>query len=139
MPHRLYREVARRAGSRCEYCLAPEAVSPGEFEVDHVLPRGRGGGDLLENLALACGPCNRRKHLAVSAVDPESGGAVALFNPRREGWDEHFEFVVATGEIRGRTPVGRATVHRLALNRPHATRARLVWAVLSLYPPGSRR
>lgn len=30
-------------------------------ELDHVLPRSRGGSDSLHNLVLACGPCNGRK------------------------------------------------------------------------------
>ena len=135
MPHRLYSQVAERADYRCEYCLAPEAISPGEFEVDHVWPRKHRGRDELWNLALACRPCNQRKHLATSGIDPQSGLDVPLFNPRRDVWDEHFEFSVQTGEILGRTPTGRATVARLALNRPHAIYARVVWALSGWFPP----
>jgi 5-methylcytosine-specific restriction endonuclease McrA len=32
------------------------------WEVDHVVPKSRGGSDELENLVLACAWCNRRKH-----------------------------------------------------------------------------
>ena len=31
------------------------------FEVDHVIPRKKGGTDHLENLQLLCGHCNRIK------------------------------------------------------------------------------
>ena len=31
------------------------------FEIDHVIPRSRGGGDNMENLQLLCGHCNRVK------------------------------------------------------------------------------
>ena len=31
------------------------------FEVDHVVPRSRGGSDHLENLQLLCAHCNRIK------------------------------------------------------------------------------
>jgi hypothetical protein len=33
-PH--YRVVAQRAGHRCEYCRAPEAVFNFPFEVEHI-------------------------------------------------------------------------------------------------------
>ena len=137
MPHRLYPQVAERASYRCEYCLAPEAISPGEFEVEHVWPRKRGGPDELWNLALACWPCNRRKYWVTSSPDPQSRLDVPLFNPRRDVWDEHFEFSVETGEILGRTPTGRATVLRLGFNRPRAVRARVVWALIGWFPPQS--
>jgi hypothetical protein len=135
MPHRLYRAVAARAAHRCEYCLAPEAISPGEFNVEHVWPRRRRGSDDLSNLALACGPCNRRKSSATHGIDPDSDMSVPLFNPRRDDWDEHFEFSLKTGDIVGRTPTGRATVARLAMNHSHAVDARLLWVLIGWYPP----
>lgn len=42
--------------NRCQYCGAD-----GANEIEHILPRAKGGTDDLENLTLACGPCNRRK------------------------------------------------------------------------------
>ena len=33
-----YPLVAERAGHRCEYCLAPEAVFNFPFEVEHIFP-----------------------------------------------------------------------------------------------------
>ena len=55
-PH--YRLVAERAAHRCEYCLAPERAFSFLFEVEHIVPRSRGGGDVPDNWALACHACN---------------------------------------------------------------------------------
>ena len=43
----------------CCYC---EIDISGGYEADHLLPLSRGGSNGAENLALACKPCNRRKH-----------------------------------------------------------------------------
>jgi hypothetical protein len=139
MPHRLYEQVAARADHHCEYCMAPEAISPDRFEVEHILPRALGGSDEMPNLALACSPCNRRKSQATNAVDPTSEDlAVApRFNPRRDVWRVHFNFAFTVTGIRivGLTPVGRATVERLGMNDAHVVRARSVWAIVGLFPP----
>lgn len=139
MPHRLYSEVAERADHRCEYCKSPEAISPGLFEVEHIEPRVRGGSDGLQNLALACTPCNRRKARAVDWIDPESVPLqiVPLYNPRRHAWHVHFEFDITDERILiiGLTPTGRATVQRLGMNDPHMVDARLLWWRLELFPP----
>jgi hypothetical protein len=137
MPHRLYPQVARRAGSRCEYCKAPEAVSPDLFQVEHVWRRVRGGPDEIENLALSCPPCNRRKSSATHAIDPITGTAVPLFNPRRDDWRAHFRIdrAPAAFTIVGLTPTGRATVHRLGMNDSHTVSARVLWALAKLFPP----
>jgi hypothetical protein len=50
-PH--YSRAAERAGHRCEYCQAPEAIFNFPFEVEHILPPGRGGTDDESNLALS--------------------------------------------------------------------------------------
>ena len=98
MPHRLYEPVAARADHRCEYCLAPEAISPRRFEVEHITPRARGGSDNLENLALACSPCNGRKAQATQGIDTETLTIVPLFNPRNDRWDRHFRIRDTSGE-----------------------------------------
>ena len=38
-----YPLVAERAGHRCEYCHAPEAIFNVPFEVDHIMPLAKGG------------------------------------------------------------------------------------------------
>ena len=44
---------------RCGGCETPFEFR--HFEVDHVIPRSRGGTDHIENLQLLCGHCNRVK------------------------------------------------------------------------------
>src|SRR5262245_52867787 len=128
MPHRLCARVAARAGHRCEYCMAPEDISPDRFEVEHIRPRARGGRDDLLNLALSCSACNRGKSEATHATDPDTAQIVALFNPRRDAWREHFSVHLTTDSVLivGRTAVGRATVDRLGMNDPHVANARLI-------------
>ena len=51
--------VLHRDGFRCRYCGA----MPGSdlLEVDHLIPRSKGGSDNDMNLVCACKTCNRRK------------------------------------------------------------------------------
>lgn len=130
----LYTGVAARAGFRCEYCRAPEQVFNFAFEVEHILPRSAGGGDSLDNLALACESCNLYKSHATEAWDETEARQVPLFHPRRDLWEEHFVFDAEAGEIRGISSTGRATVERLRMNSGFQIRARRHWARLDLYP-----
>ena len=129
-----YPAVAERAGYRCEYCHAPEVVFNFPLEVEHVLPRAHGGGSDLSNLALACRACNLFKSDCEAGLDEENQVEAALFNPRTDVWDHHFRVDVESGEIVGLTPVGRATVARLQLNRPRHINARQRWMRLELFP-----
>jgi hypothetical protein len=131
-PH--YPEVALRAGHRCEYCHAPEAVFNLPLEVEHIVPLARGGEDTAANWALACRACNLYKAAHVTGRDPESSVVVRLFHPREEQWDDHFQVAPESGEIVGRTPIGRATVTRLGLNSAAQVAARLQWMRLDLFP-----
>ncbi len=49
------RAVFARDGGRCQYCGAPAE------NIDHVVPRSRGGQHVWENVVAACRPCNTRK------------------------------------------------------------------------------
>lgn len=113
----LREQVRRRAGDTCEYCGLPQSVAPFlTFHVEHIRARQHGGTDDLDNLALACPDCNAYKGPNLAGVDPASGEAVRLFNPRVDRWLEHF--VVSAGRIEGSTAVGRAAVAVLRLNAP---------------------
>ncbi|MBI2929150.1 MAG: HNH endonuclease [Verrucomicrobia bacterium] len=129
-----YPVVAARAGHRCEYCQAPEAVFNFPFEVEHIVPPNRHGPDDESNWALACRACNLPKSDHVEAVDPVSGARVRLFHPRRDNWQEHFRLDGATGEIVGLTAIGRATVALLKMNSPAQLTARRLWSRLRLLP-----
>jgi hypothetical protein len=102
------------------------------MEIEHIDPNG---GDVLENLCLSCGNCNRSKGTATLALDPETGQAVALFNPRTQVWSEHFAWIEGGRRIDGLTPVGRATISRFRMNRDHLVRARHRWIIASFHPP----
>jgi HNH endonuclease len=125
-------EAARRGGYRCEYCGYPEAASSTPLEVDHIVPEAKGGSTTLDNLALCCRSCNLHKHVKTEAIDPVTGEIVPLFNPRTLQWNEHFALDHSTGEIRGSTPIGRASVEALVLNSGHAVATRRLLIQLRL-------
>lgn len=132
-----YPSVALRAGHRCEYCRAPEAVINFPFEVEHIVPESRGGVDTESNSALACRSCNLHKAAHVSARDSESQLVVRLFQPREDRWEEHFQFNFKIGTITGLTAIGRATVTRLDMNSKPQMAARRQWARLGFFPGAS--
>ena len=131
-PH--YTQVALRAGHRCEYCHAPEAVFNLPLEVEHIVPVARGGEDTMANWALACRACNLYKAAHVSGSDPDSEAVVRLCHARADQWEDHFLVAPESGEIVGRTPIGRATVARLGINSAAQIAARQQWMRLGLLP-----
>ena len=133
IPLRLVKLVRERAGDVCEYCVLPQASQEATFHVDHVLPRSQNGPTQLENLALACVTCSLRKAARTTAIDPRTGNAVPLFNPRTDIWSEHFAFTT-TWRLRGRTPVGRATIEVLGMNRPAIVLIRRELVLLNRFP-----
>lgn len=130
-PH--YLLVARRAGHRCEYCHAPEAIFNFSFEVEHAIPTSWQGADDQANLALACRACNIHKADHLTGADESTASQVRLFHPRHDRWEEHFDVDRETGDIHGRTPIGRATVARLRMNNLVQKEARKQWMRLGLF------
>lgn len=102
------------------------------MHVDHIDPDG---ADEPDNLCLACGNCNLSKARATAAPDPETGEIVALFNPRKQLWAEHFQWIAEGTRLIGRTSVGRATIERLKINQARVVDARAFWVRLGLHPP----
>jgi HNH endonuclease len=129
-----YALVAQRAGHRCEYCHAPEAVFNLPFEVEHIIPVVHGGADSESNWALSCRSCNLFKGAGQDGTDPQTGRKVALFHPRLHQWEDHFVLDEATGQVNGLTSVGRATIARLRMNGPAQLSARREWGRLRLFP-----
>src|SRR5438132_4033129 len=121
----LYPLVAARAGHRCEYCRAPEAIFNFPFEIEHVVPLGQHGQDHESNWALACRSCNLRKSNHLTGPDETTQNQERLFHPRLELWNHHF-LIDRTGAIEGKTPTGRATVARLQMNTALQLEARKV-------------
>lgn len=129
----LQAEIILRAANRCEYCQLSQLGQEATFHIDHVIPRAANGPTTANHLALACVSCSLRKWAKQTAADPDSGEEVPLFNPRTQGWAEHFRW---DGErIVPLTPTGRATVAALAMNRPLILAIRQEEATRGRHPP----
>ncbi|MEA3213397.1 MAG: hypothetical protein QOE70_6454 [Chthoniobacter sp.] len=126
--------VEERAGARCEYCRAPQIITGTTFHIEHITPLARGGSDDLTNLALCCVTCNGHKSDHTTGSDSDTGREFPLFDPRRDRWGRHFRFSPRTLELRGLTPMGKATVARLQMNERKQIEARVLWVELALYP-----
>lgn len=55
-------------------CAACRCDDLGALEIDHILPRARGGTNALANLQLLCSACNRAK----GSLMPDEWAAVCL-------------------------------------------------------------
>ncbi len=127
--------VRQRAKGLCEYCHASEQWQYVQFTIDHIIPLAERGSSDLNNLALACFHCNRRKGRYQEAIDPESEQKVALFHPRQDRWLDHFRWSDDCLRIMGITPTGRATVAALALNRERILAIRAADYEIGRHPP----
>jgi hypothetical protein len=86
----------------------------------------------MDNLAFACCFCNRYKGPNLAGVDPESRGVALLFHPRAHVWNEHFAW--KGPRLVGLTPIGRATIHALRLNRADAVAVRQLLLSEGVFP-----
>jgi hypothetical protein len=129
------RTVIERAKGCCEYCQSQARFSTQSFAAEHIIPRYAGGESTLENLALSCMGCNSHKHTKTHAIDPETGQDVSLFHPRRQNWSDHFAWSEDFTLVIGRTPIGRATIETLHLNRSELINLRRVLYAVGEHPP----
>ena len=82
------RAVFARDGHRCQYCGSAAE------NIDHVIPRSKGGPHTWENVVAACRPCNARKedrYLADTGMKLRRPPSA----PRQRVW-----ILVATGAVR---------------------------------------
>jgi 5-methylcytosine-specific restriction endonuclease McrA len=75
---------------QCQYCGRRPGVR--ELDVDHVIPRSRGGGDSWDNLVVACRPCNLRKGRST----PDEAGMRLLRPPERPRWSASAQLLLST-------------------------------------------
>jgi ATP adenylyltransferase len=59
VPDDLRYQALKASGGRCALCGATKNEQP--LDVDHIIPRSRGGENVLENLQVLCAKCNRTK------------------------------------------------------------------------------
>lgn len=81
-------------GRKCVYCNAENIP----LQVDHIVPRSRGGSDRIDNLTLACSSCNQKKNnQTLEVFQPKKAkvirskaslrGAAAVNSTRSALWD----------------------------------------------------
>jgi hypothetical protein len=126
------RLVYHRAQGCCEYCQTSEADIGQAMHIEHIHPSA---GDSSDNLCLSCANCNLSKAKATTAIDPQTGEQVPLFNPRKQIWSEHFQWINNGLYVYGLTDVGRATVVRLKMNQERVLIARRRWIAGGFHPP----
>lgn len=106
------------------------------LEIEHIVPRSKGGSDDESNLWLSCPLCNRFKSDRTHWPDSLTGEIVELFNPRTLRWSEHFEWTADGLRIVGKTAIGRATAALLHLaDDPDAILVRSFWVEAGWHPP----
>ena len=135
IPPSIQKAVRQRASFLCEYCHVSEIWQYVAFTMEHVIPISLDGDDRFENLALCCFACNRRKSGQIDGRDPRSNKIVRLFNPRIHKWHEHFAWAKDKLTIIGLTPIGRATVKTLELNRDRVITIRKADLEIGRHPP----
>lgn len=136
IPAAVARRVRAEAGNRCGYCRSPQRLVLARLEIEHIIPRSRGGTDEESNLWLACPLCNKAKSGHTEAIDPQTGETARLFNPRADRWSEHFRWSEDGLRIFGLTSIGRVTVSALHLaDDPDALEVRSYWILAGWHPP----
>jgi len=109
-------------GRQCVYCRQKDIP----LQIDHILPKSRGGSNRIDNLTLACSDCNLKKgNLLVEVFSkkhiprpPSLQGAAVVNSTRNALWDALTALPLpceaATG---GQTKYNR---HRFSIPKTHA-------------------
>ena len=136
LPAEVDQRVRQMANNRCGYCLSPQRLVMARLEIEHIISLAQGGTNEEDNLWLACPLCNRAKGDKTTALDPETGQSVPLFNPRTQNWFHHFRWSEDGLRVIGLTAIGRATVAALHLaDDPDALIVRSYWVLAGWHPP----
>lgn len=72
--------IFERDKNMCQYCGA--VLDRGDLNLDHVIPRDRGGPTTWENIVCSCIPCNTRK----ANRTPSEAGMRLVQKPKRPKW-----------------------------------------------------
>lgn len=134
IPAKLRQDVTERAKGFCEYCQADSRIII-TMEIDHIKPESDGGETVSDNLCFSCPSCNGFKHDFQTGIDPDNHTEIPLYNPRQQRWSEHFKWDESGTQLIGLTPVGKATIMRLKINRKEVVIARQRWVAAGWHPP----
>ncbi len=74
--------IFSRDGSTCQYCGKRHSKS--DLNLDHIVPRSKGGQTTWENVVCCCVTCNRRK----GGMTPREAGMQLIRQPARPHWAE---------------------------------------------------
>jgi 5-methylcytosine-specific restriction endonuclease McrA len=85
------RNVMFRDAHQCQYCGKRPPLR--ELNIDHVIPRSRGGGDSWENLVTACRLCNLRKGWKT----PDEANMRLARTPFRPKWTMTSQLLLGAG------------------------------------------
>jgi hypothetical protein len=135
IPVAIQRAILELSKNYCEYCVLPSNFSTDFFHFEHIIPVVLNGKTELENLARSCGICNNNKRDKIEHIDPLTQQIVRLYNPRQDIWTDHFQWSDDDLYIIGLTPIGRATIALLKLNRSNAINLRKLLKMADLHPP----
>jgi len=83
-----------RDRNRCQYC--GRTFPRSELNLDHVIPRSRGGRTEWENIVCSCLSCNKRKGGRL----PWEAGMRLVAPPARPRWSPEYTFPVRTAVYR---------------------------------------
>jgi 5-methylcytosine-specific restriction endonuclease McrA len=72
--------IYARDNNTCQYCS--RRLPRTDLNLDHVIPRSRGGTSTWENVVCSCHNCNRRK----GGRTPEEAGMLLIRRPQRPQW-----------------------------------------------------
>ena len=78
-----------RDKNTCQYCGLK--FDRKDLNIDHVLPRQRGGRTVWNNVVCSCVPCNHRK----GSRTPEEAGMRLIHRPRKPRWRPFMEITFA--------------------------------------------
>lgn len=81
------RNILEHYDYQCAYCgkkfpKPTKGVKPAEWNLDHVIPKSRGGVSNWTNIVLSCIPCNTKK----DDKTPEEAGMTLRVKPHRPEW-----------------------------------------------------
>lgn len=101
-------------------------------QVDHIISVKHGGSTEVDNLAYACGFCNRQKGSDIGSILGPGSAIVRFFNPRIDKWVDHFRLDEVI--IIPLTEIGEVTVKILGFNDSDRILEREILTAMGRYP-----